>query len=356
MNDRLTEPLDSDVLLRFVNGESPVDERASVERWLAADVRHRAELDRLDRAWRLAARQEQPDFDTKALWERIRLGLGNVPAVRVSRPTPARISAPFLPPSTRSRWARAASAVGAIAAVGLMAVLLQKGEPAPEPVPAPAMRVYTTRPGERAELRLTDGTRAVLNGASTLRIPPAFGTGSRDVYLDGEAYFEVTHDSTNMFRVHTSRMVAEDLGTRFIVTAYASDSTSQVAVAEGVVGVVGKDSAEGVLLNLNDVAHVSSNGVVSATRNVAIDRHLSWLGGVVHFDQDPVSDAARVLGRRFGVEIRVADAALAKRRFTGSVRAATLYEDLRGLALLLDAKYERKGRIVTLSSRTGSAR
>jgi len=156
--------------------------------------------------------------------------------------------------------------------------------------------------------------------------------------------------------VHTSRLVAEDLGTRFTVTAYASDSSSLVAVSEGVVGVAGTGRTQGVRLNPNDVARVSAAGVVSTSRDVAIDRYMSWVGGTVQFDQDLVSEAAKVLGRRFDVEIRIADSALARRRFTGSVRAATLYEDLRGLALLLDATYESEGRIVTLSSRSGSAR
>ena len=64
----------------------------------------------------------------------------------------------------------------------------------------------------------------------------------------------------------------------------------------------------------------------------------------------PLSEAARRLERLFGIEIRVADEALARRRFTGSIRGANLHAELRSLAQLLDARYERRGSAVVLSS------
>jgi ferric-dicitrate binding protein FerR (iron transport regulator) len=351
--------MESDVLLRYLSDRSPVDERSAVEAWLSADEANRVELARLDRAWRLAASWRQPAFDVDGIWTRIRPQLDGSPAAEIAtaRPRPARRSASLMPPSTRSRWARrAARGVGALAVVAVAVLFIRKGGPSSPTTREPAMHAYVTRAGERAELQLTDGSKVVLNGATTLRIPEGFGKGVRDVYLDGGAYFEVTHDSARMFRVHTSRMTAEDLGTRFTIMAYAADSSEHVAVAEGRVGVEGKDSAEAVVLAPNDVAHISEAGVVSATRGVAVDRYFGWVDGVVQFDEDAMSDAARSLERRFGVEIRVTDSALAARRISGSVRAATLYDDLRGLALMLDLKYERDGRVVTLGSRRRSAR
>lgn len=355
--------MDSDVLLRYLGDQSPGDERSAVEAWLSADEANRAELTRLDRAWRLAIRWQQPAFDVEGIWARIRPHLDESPAAetaaarRRSRPTHLRRSGGLMPPSTRSRWARrTARGVGALAVIAAVAFFIRKGGPSGATTPEPAMRTYATRAGERAELRLTDGSRVVLNGATTLRVPEGFGEGARDLYLDGAAYFEVTHDSARAFRVHTSRMTAEDLGTRFTISAYTADSSEQVAVAEGLVGVEGKDSAKAVVLEPNDVAYVSGAGVVSATRGVAVDRYFGWVGGVVQFDADRVSDAARILERRFGVELRVTDSALAARRISVTVSDATLYDDLQELARLLGAKYQRDGRVVTLAPRRSSAR
>ena len=149
--------------------------------------------------------------------------------------------------------------------------------------------------------------------------------------------------------MHTPLSVAEDLGTRFLVTAYSSDESELVAVAEGSVALTGSDSAESVVLRANDVGRVTAEGAVHATRNVDIARHLGWMDGVIQFEDELLGDAARVIERQYGVRIRIADSALSRRRFTGSIRAASVHADLRGLALLLDAQYARRGEEVTLT-------
>ena len=86
------------------------------------------------------------------------------------------------------------------------------------------------------------------------------------------------------------------------------------------------------------------------SRDAAVDPYFAWTQGTARFEQVQLGEAARVIHRRFGVELRIRDEALAARRFTGTVRAGTLYADLRAVALLLDADYEREGNTVTLRS------
>jgi len=368
--------MDSAVLLRYLDDQLPASERQSVEAWLAASEANRAELARLRAAWELAGRSPRPEFDIDALWARLRLQLDDVAPATEGRaetpradtavldPLPARPEpvpvrghdTPFRArPALRWRWPRYAL-TGLAAAVALLVVgRARQGAEQVDDV-ARGLVAYSTRPGETAEHTLPDGTHVVLSGATTLMIPPTFGDGGRDVFLDGAAYFDVTHDANNVFRVHTKRMVAEDMGTRFSVIAYAADPQIEVAVAEGVVGVAGRDRDDVVVLNPNDVARVSETGEVRAERNVDVQRYFSWMDGRIEFDQTRVIDAARLIERRFGIEVRVADAALAERRFTGTVSLQTLYDDLRALALLLDARFEREGDGVTLSAPRGARR
>jgi transmembrane sensor len=253
-----------------------------------------------------------------------------------------------MPMAQRSLWRSARHWVAAATiltlGVGLAAQvgILPEGERV-----AADERIYTTQPGERAELLLADGTRVVLGGASTLRIPESFGKSARELYLDGQAYFEVTHDSARTLRVHTRRSVAEDLGTHFIVTAYSSDSTEQIAVTKGTVAVQG--SGEPVVLRANDIGRVSAAGTVRAHRNAGAERYLGWMSGDAYFDDAVLADAATTLMRQYGVNLRIADPKLARRRFSGSISAKSLHADLSALALLLDARYERQGSTVILS-------
>ena len=354
MSIPFSRTVDDAALLRFIGDESPADERAAIERWMAADRANAREVTRLAQAWAMAAREPAAAPAPDALWSRIRAGMAEAPpteAAGAGRPRRATKPALVLMPSpARPRWLTLPlRAAAAIVVVGGAAVLARETMPrADETTPAP-MRTYTTRPGERAELRLADGSRVVLGGASSLRIAEAPGDAQRDVYLDGEAYFDVAHDSSRVFRVHMPRSVAEDLGTRFLVTAYSSDESELVAVAEGSVALTGSDSAESVVLRANDVGRVTAEGAVHATRNVDIARHLGWMDGVIQFEDELLGDAARVIERQYGVRIRIADSALSRRRFTGSIRAASVHADLRGLALLLDAQYARRGEEVTLT-------
>ncbi len=321
---------------------------------MAADRANAHEVMRLAQAWAMASRDPEAAPASDALWLRIRAGLADAPATDApgaGRPRSATKPALVLMPSpARPRWLTLPLQAAAVIAVVGGAAVLARGTmpPAGESTPAP-MRTYTTRPGERAELRLADGSRVVLGGASSLRIGEAADDAQRDVYLDGEAYFDVAHDSTRVFRVHTPRSVAEDLGTRFLVSAYSSDESELVAVAEGSVALTGSDSAESVVLRANDVGRVTAEGAVRTTRNVDVTRHFGWMDGVIQFEDELLGDAARVIERQYGVTIRIADSALSRRRFTGSIRAASVHADLRGLALLLDARYTRKGSEVTLA-------
>lgn len=368
--------MDSAVLLRYLDDRLTASERQSVEAWLATSEANRAELARLRAAWELAGHTPQPDFDIDALWARIRQQLddvgpapaeeGDTAAMRTVRsplpatPDPVSFRTHNTDPSrprSATRWRRTRHAlVGVVAALVLFVVArsYQQGGAEVDGGASRGLIAYTTRPGETKELTLADGSQVVLSGATTLMVPPNFGDGARDVFLDGAAYFEVTHDENNIFRVHTSRMVAEDMGTRFSVIAYGTDPKGEVAVAEGVVGVAGRDGADAVVLNPNDVAHVSETGAVRAERNVDVQRYFSWMDGRIEFDQVRVTDAVRLIQRRFGIEVRLADPALAERKFTGSVSLNTLYDDLRALALLLDAEFESDGQDVTLSSPRGA--
>jgi transmembrane sensor len=344
------QPTDSAALLRFINGESSASEREAVEQWMAADPSHRGEVEVLRRAWTLTAERRDAAWTVAPLWFRIQGQMAEVD----TRPDAARPrSRPLvlIPQADRSPWRMMAPRLAAAAAViAALAIGARFVGPVRADRSEVAERTVSTKAGERADLRLADGITVVLGGASTLRIPETFGTTSRELYLDGQAYFEVTPGTERGLRVHTQRSVAEDVGTRFIVMAYTGDSVEHIAVTDGIVSVRGSDSsAAPVVLHKNDVGLVSAAGRVRAQRNAGASRYLDWMNGVVHFDGELLIDAAKILERQYGVAVRIPDSTLARRRFTGSIRRESVHADLGALAALLDARYERRGDQIVLS-------
>ena len=344
-------PMESAALLRFISGESPADERAVIEQWMDAEPAHRAEVHWLTRAWQLAAQPRELVWDPKVLWRRIEEQLDPARSAHGSKTDDAvrarRVTRPALvlvPASRRTWWSSVPVRVAAAAvlvAAGAAVVLRHPATPSEQSARA-VMRTYTTQPGERAELRLADGSRVVLNAASTLRIPATFGRHARDLYLTGAAYFEVEHDAAQPLRVHTAHGITEDLGTRFVIHAYTSDTTERVAVAEGEVSLRSTASAP-VVLEAGDVGRVSATGMVSVSRHVATEQYFSWIKGVLEFDNVALGDAVPILERQYNLNIRITDSALARKRFTGSFTTGDVDQLMRSLAFLLDARYERPG-------------
>jgi ferric-dicitrate binding protein FerR (iron transport regulator) len=344
MSTVVNETIDSAVLLRYIEGTASVGERALVERWMAADPRNRLEAERLGRAWALAALPRGPVWDIDALRRDMARQLEGErepgSAARSAR------TLTLIPPTRRSWWATVpfrAAAAAAVVVVGV--VLFRQPIVRPRPVasaPAP-MRTYTTERGERAELRLADGSKVILGAASTLRIPASYDEPARDLYLEGQAYFDVTHQSAHPLRIHTARGVVEDVGTRFVVVAYDSDAAEHVAVAEGKVSLRGTESTA-VMLGAGDVGRLAPGGKVTAERHVSVGHYFSWIDGVIEFDNATLGEAIPVLERQFDLKIRLKDSSLARRRFTGSFTTGeNIDQRFSSLAFLLDAKYERPG-------------
>lgn len=95
----------------------------------------------------------------------------------------------------------------------------------------------TTRKGERAQLKLTDGTKIWLAPGSVLNYPEAFKGKTREVSLNGEAFFEVAHDTQHPFIIHTGKLQTTVLGTVFNIRAYVEHAAIEVALLSGKVGV-----------------------------------------------------------------------------------------------------------------------
>ena len=215
------------------------------------------------------------------------------------------------------------------------------------------MRVISTATGQRADIRLSDGSRVALGVASRLRLAPDFGERSRDVYLDGTAYFDVVHDTTRPFRVHTPTAVTQDVGTRFVVTAYQESGSTQVVVAEGAVTLRAPtdSAAHAVQLGAGSLARITREGTPVMVRAVDPAQYMAWMDGRLVFHDTPLSDVVAELHRWYDEDIRLGDSTLARLPFSASFDVESFDQSVQVITTVLPLRAVTRDGVVTLYRR-----
>jgi transmembrane sensor len=208
---------------------------------------------------------------------------------------------------------------------------------------------YVTTAGQRANLRLDDGTDVVLAPASRLRYVYDPVRSSRDVYLEGEAYFTVAHDPRHPFTVFAGNTSTRVLGTGFGVRSYSDDRAVQVFVAQGRVAFSGAG-----VLSPGDHATLNTEGEVTLHHGVDIELLRGWTLGRLTFQSERFGDVIPQLERWYGLTIQVLDPAINEIRFTGVFEQQSISNIIAVLSATLEVRVEERGRVITLSHGIGA--
>jgi ferric-dicitrate binding protein FerR (iron transport regulator) len=186
--------------------------------------------------------------------------------------------------------------------------------------------------GMFSQVNLPDGTKVWLNGGSVLKYPVKFNQGQRQVFLEGEGYFEVQSDKKNPFVVKTMQMTLTATGTKFNVDAYATDSMTSVTMAEGIIDIAfGK--ATSITLNPGERAiynNLTSKGSVHKTDPY---KWYAWKDGLMIFRDDPLQYVFKRLEQTFNVDVAIKDAAIADECYRATFEDESLDEILRLLEM-----------------------
>jgi len=187
--------------------------------------------------------------------------------------------------------------------------------------------------GKRFMLVLSDGTRVHLNAGTTLKYPVEFIKGKyRQVFLEGEAYFDVAKDPKHPFVVNTDDINIQVLGTRFNLSAYSEDAATNTVLVEGSVGFFEKgkkfDSKSDATLDPGFMATWKKEDGSISYSEVDTDMYTGWMDGRIIFNHIPFDDILKKLERNYDVKITNKDAELADTRFTASFDTETIEQIL----------------------------
>ncbi len=184
--------------------------------------------------------------------------------------------------------------------------------------PIPIINTITVPRNKEFSLCLSDGTQVWLNSESTLIYPVHFGTESREVQVIGEAYFEVAHDATRRFTVHTDTVSVQVYGTAFNLSAYADDAAIETTLISGSVEVQSRQQQ--IRLEPGEQARIGRSQPTVEVRQVAAEDAAAWTRGLFAFNDESVASICRKLSRWYDIEIIPTGVDAEQVRYTGVVK------------------------------------
>jgi transmembrane sensor len=225
------------------------------------------------------------------------------------------------------------------------------------PAPTEIQLVYEqheTSPGVKSNLTLQDGSKVILNSGSTLRYIKNFEVDRRELFLTGEAYFEVVKDSLRPFTVKTGHVSTTALGTSFNISAYANES-HDVYLLTGRVNVT-LDFEQSCQIDLypGEALSVEIGKGSHKKHRFSEEKVLAWTKKTILFEQTPIEEAIRVLENWYGVKIEVLNRPSKGLLLSGRFVDQTLKGVLEGLSYSARFDFQVDGDRVTLNFDTSS--
>ena len=196
--------------------------------------------------------------------------------------------------------------------------------------------------GKRFQLQLSDGTLVHLNSGTTLKYPVKFIAGeNRQVFLDGEAFFDVAKDKKHPFIVNAENLNVRVLGTHFNVSNYPEDTVTDVVLVEGSVGMYNIneefDADKNTVLKPGYKGSFNKENNMIFTKPVITDIYTSWINGGLTFRNMTFRNIITKLERRYNVTIVNKNEKLANEKFNASFndesieKVMSYFNDIHGI-------------------------
>lgn len=193
--------------------------------------------------------------------------------------------------------------------------------------------------GQRAELKLSDGTEVWLNAKTRFTYPSNFNKKNRTVQLDGEAYFSVTENKKKPFVVQTNRHEITVLGTEFNVIAYKSNDYFETSLLKGSVQIKSPDAAT---YRIEPNTKIYTKGGILCKESIKDTDYFLWRDGLICFDDETVEQIFNKLELYYDVELIIEKKSLLPNRYTGKFRTKEGVEQvLKVLKLKHHFKYQK---------------
>lgn len=319
----------NNLIASYLSGEIDHEGRRQLEEWVARSEEHQRHFEETRNIWQLLhpAFDVEPGSATKALKD-----------VWGKMETKERFTLRLY-----RKWSRVASIL-LLPLLGILIYMFTLLDPLP--YQEIACQEVTAPYGTKVNVRLPDGSYVCLNSGGKIKYPVEFKAGERNVYLDGEAYFEVHSDKKNPFVVHTRMLDVRATGTAFNVEGYASDTIGAVTMVKGIIEVVLNQKQESLNLQPGQRMGYNTQSLRYQVEEVDTYKWCAWKDGKLIFRDEPLKDVFRKIGHIYNTDIVVKDEELARHLYRATFQKESLNEILRLMKLTIPMTYVEKNSTV----------
>jgi transmembrane sensor len=328
---------DEDVkrILRQLNGEAGDEETKIFEQWLSDNPKNRAVYEEISSIWNMPMNEEPLFSESHAesmIDEIIYKYNSKVKLLHLVRSAVA----VFL----------------LLLAIGGAVFYQSRNSPSPDNGLVDShMIVMKAGVGEQVKVILPDSSMIWLNALSSLSYPEHFSKENREVKLTGEAFFNVHHDKSRPFSIHSKGITTKVLGTSFNIRAFHDENVT-VTVVSGSVSVENDfiPSRQPLRLEPGKQAVYELHNASFSIRDVDPENFYAWTHGMICFNNDSLSTVTKILERWYGVSIVLKGNVNNKIKINGRYKNKDLRAILDGLQFMYDLSCEYPGKDTILIS------
>jgi len=342
-------------ITRYLSGECSEPEKEEIQAMIKSDESFAKLIQEMRQI--LSVKQKPiPVKDVEAMWREIKADiLQTLPATsrEPGQDYPRKL---FVAKNiTSASWKILRYAAVVILAVGLSYYAMKSIIPSILQQPQREYRVLTVNHGERLTITLTDGTSITLDAGSELKYKTEF-SNSREVYLKGEGYFQVAHDSKHPFYVHANHALVQVLGTKFNVRTWDENPLVTVTVKEGKVALGYDDphASARVLLNPGQQSSLPRHGRPSQPVSVDADEYTLWMHNEIHFQDATLKEIFAQLERWYDFQFEVEDDLLQTSHLTVHIKRSNVDNVIELISIITKTEIVREGKKIRLVPKKNS--
>lgn len=318
-------------IARYLSGEITPDERKSLDSWRALLPENENIFQEYREVWTLISATGKSEIpDKEVVWSKLTSKMKILKTKQLY---------------TRSFLMRIAGIAATIALI--IGLSFSYFTPIEKTSPLNDI-IVKTQGGQKSEIILPDGTAVWLNSGSMLTYNTAYGIENRSVKLEGEAFFDVTHNDKVVFEIISGDVKTLVHGTAFGIKAYRDEPAVDISLLRGHV-TVHSVSTDKLLADLkpNQKAIISKNTLTSVIEACNVETENIWRYGKLKFEGESVAEVMNMISRWYGINISI-KGQLKNDHYWFTIKTESLTEMLSLINRITPINYTINGEEVTI--------